>query len=349
MTMNLRPRVAALVAVLLLSFTVFTRPAYSVNNVVFVVDGSGSMSDPFEKRPKLEIAKEALSSLVRGLPDQGINAGLVVYSGGCESSSATVPLARVNKQSLLSGIGAIVAGGKTPIASSLRLAETELRDVPGEKAVILLTDGAETCNGDPQRTARELNQKGITVHVIGFDIPKVGAARDLQTLAKLGGGSYFTAATADGLRDALTRAAEAAEKGTTETFPRVQENIQIIVDSSGDMAGPYEGRTRLALAQAALRNVLNLQHPDRDNIALGIIHGRCGLSFPKPDVPFRLNNAPSIVEQVDNLNPSGKRTLVDAVLAAIDDFNKPQFKDVTDVSCCSWGAPTRVGGRKHLS
>ena len=45
-------------------------------------------------------------------------------------------------------------------------------------ALVLVTDGLESCGGDPVAAARELYDRGIRIHVIGFGL---ASAKDEDT------------------------------------------------------------------------------------------------------------------------------------------------------------------------
>ncbi len=74
----------------------------------------------------------------------------------------------------------------------------------GEATVLLISDGIETCGGDPCAVVAALRQKGIklVVHVVGFDV-RGAAVEQLQCIARAGGGGYFQANDTSGLRQAL--------------------------------------------------------------------------------------------------------------------------------------------------
>lgn len=58
---------------------------------------------------------------------------------------------------------------KTPIARSLELVVQDLATVSGERIVVLITDGEETCDGDPAAVIEALQTSGIDARVnIGY-------------------------------------------------------------------------------------------------------------------------------------------------------------------------------------
>ncbi len=83
--------------------------------------------------------------------------------------------------------------GPTPLDGALRSARSYLaRTKAADKisscrnyAVILLTDGTETCGGDPNKAAAELLKLGVETFVIGFSVLSTEKAR-LNAIAKAG-------------------------------------------------------------------------------------------------------------------------------------------------------------------
>ena len=88
--------------------------------------------------------------------------------------------------------------------------ESDLRSASGRKIVILVTDGEETCDGDPAKVIEKLQDKGIDIalNVVGFAIDDAALEAQFQDWAELGGGRYFQAKNQEGLsaslKDALT-------------------------------------------------------------------------------------------------------------------------------------------------
>jgi hypothetical protein len=85
--------------------------------------------------------------------------------------------------------------GTTPLAGILGSALTYLADArAGDPVatcrpyrVVLVTDGAESCGGDPVAAAAALNAAGIRVHVIGFATPDPTIQMNLNAIAAAGG------------------------------------------------------------------------------------------------------------------------------------------------------------------
>jgi hypothetical protein len=69
--------------------------------------------------------------------------------------------------------------GMTPLAASLQLAlEDFIFDASRVNSIVMLSDGIETCGGDPCQLVEDLKAQGInfTLHVIGLDVGRSDAA-----------------------------------------------------------------------------------------------------------------------------------------------------------------------------
>ncbi len=189
--------------------------------IMFILDASGSMWGQVEGTAKIAIAKEVMTELIRDFPDDA-EAGLVAYGhrrkGDCNDVEELVPLKPIDKDSLTQRIQAISPKGKTPITLSVRKTAEKLRTVEDETIIILVSDGKETCEGDPCALVKELKEAGIrfTMHVIGFDVTEEERLQ-LECMARAGGGEYFTAKTAQEFRVAAKRAVE-----KTQSFGRLR-------------------------------------------------------------------------------------------------------------------------------
>jgi len=85
--------------------------------------------------------------------------------------------------------------GTTPLAGILTSANTYLSSVRASDLksacrpyeVILVTDGNETCGGNPSQAAATMLQNGIRTHVIGFATPDQTVISSLNAIAQAGG------------------------------------------------------------------------------------------------------------------------------------------------------------------
>jgi hypothetical protein len=99
-------------------------------------------------------------------------------------------------------------GAKTPIGASLAKVADDLRTAKGEKLVVLITDGEETCGGDPAAEIEKLRKSGIgtRVSIVGFAIDDQKLAATFSRWSDLGGGAFFDAKDAAGLDKSLAAA-----------------------------------------------------------------------------------------------------------------------------------------------
>jgi hypothetical protein len=188
-------------------------------NVQLVFDSSGSMAQ--EVSPgvtRIQAAQQVLNDVVDAIPDsEGINVGFRVYghlgsnqeadrAESCESTELIVPMQGVDKDLLRSAIESYQPVGWTPITLALEEAGNDF-EPPAEgevNAIVLVTDGLETCGGNACDAAAALAQGDVdvTTYVVGFGLTQDEQAT-LQCIADAGGGLNLNASNADELNDAL--------------------------------------------------------------------------------------------------------------------------------------------------
>lgn len=97
---------------------------------------------------------------------------------------------------------------RTPIADSLKAIESDLKGASTGAAIILVTDGEETCGGDPAKVIKDLQAKGfdVNLNIVGFAIDDATLAGQFESWADLGGGRYFAADDQEGLSTAIEEA-----------------------------------------------------------------------------------------------------------------------------------------------
>jgi Ca-activated chloride channel family protein len=234
-----------------------TAPAAAPSgNLVFILDASGSMWGQVQGKAKLLIAKEVLTGLIKDLPDDA-TVGLVAYGhrrkGDCSDVEELVPLGPIDKNKLIKIVQGLGAKGKTPITLSVRKTAQKIKGLKEEATIILVSDGKETCEGDPCALVKELKAAGIkfVMHVIGFDVTEEERAQ-LDCMAKAGEGEYFTAKTAKDFQMAATEVVKKAQKPYGILRVTVMKNgkpffapIQVLDAESGQqvLASSSSGKT----------------------------------------------------------------------------------------------------------
>ncbi len=196
-------------------------------NIEIILDVSGSMGQVLDTgETRMDAAKRVLNDVLTAIPDrEGINVGLRIYGHqgdnteagqavSCQSSDLIVDVDGVNRARLGEEIAALQPTGWTPIALSLEEAEG---DFPTDQddavnAVVLVTDGLETCGGDPAAAAATLRDGEVhaSTHVIGFALTQE-EQQMLSGIADEGEGLLLGAANADELTLALFSVLEELE------------------------------------------------------------------------------------------------------------------------------------------
>jgi Mg-chelatase subunit ChlD len=180
--------------------------------VEIVLDASNSMWGRMEGRPKISVAQETLQDALGWLPED-LRLGLRVYGHkkrysqrDCSDSELLAAHGVGNRDSIRSAISSLIPRGQTPLAFSIDRVAGDFGDFRGEKAIVLLTDGIESCGGDPVAAARRLQEGGrLPIHVIGFGLGRRADEDEeqLRGIAEASGGRFVTAANAEELREAL--------------------------------------------------------------------------------------------------------------------------------------------------
>ncbi len=193
--------------------------------IEIVLDCSGSMRESIGGDTKLEIAKRVIGGLVDKLPT-GTRVGLRMFGQtdhagkglsfaevrklSCADSKLLIPVGPLDRGSFHRTLEWLRCGGSTPIAFALDQVPADFTGakIEGDKLVILVSDGMETCFREPAESAARLIATGHRFHVnvVGFDIQEKEAVDQLESVARAGEGKYYPSANAEELGDALLEA-----------------------------------------------------------------------------------------------------------------------------------------------
>jgi len=235
---------------LLLPMMLATAPARAeTENVMLILDASGSMWGRVDNRPKIQIAREVIGQVLSDMGDK-VNMGIIAYGhrkkGDCGDIQTIIPVGPVNAKAYMSVINKIKPKGKTPITDAVRRGAEELRFSEEKATVVLISDGLETCDADPCVLASELEEAGVdfTVHVVGFDLKDEDTSK-LQCLAEKTGGKYLAADNANELSDAI---------GTVVAEVKAPEPVAVAVAPApkpAPVAGPTTLKVSVHLAEGS--------------------------------------------------------------------------------------------------
>jgi VWFA-related protein len=185
------------------------------SQIELILDASGSMKLRVEGRPKIDIAKEVMAQIIKGLPNDA-QVALRIYghriregrSGDCQDSQLVFPFGKIDKPRMLARVREVNALGTTPIAYSLKQVARDFGRARGEKMVILVTDGKEECGGSPSAVVSELVARGIKIklNIVGFALADVATKQEMERVARLTGGRFFDASNAKTLTQAIEQA-----------------------------------------------------------------------------------------------------------------------------------------------
>lgn len=197
------------------------RAAAPARMVEVILDCSGSMKSRLPSgQTRLAAAKQAVETVVPKLPPETV---LAFRAYGHQSPTAKhdcqdtqllegfAPAAQ-NGPQIVNKAQALPAQGYTPITHVLGLAA---KDFPaggqGEKIIILVSDGKETCPGDPCATAKALHEVDkVVIHTVGLGVDAATKSQ-LECIARAAGGRYFPAGSAEELAKTLAAAAQTGE------------------------------------------------------------------------------------------------------------------------------------------
>ena len=179
------------------------------SHLLFIFDSSQSMNEPINNKvTRLDVAKKALSDFVGFLPEN-LNVGLEAFghkkTANCDDIEIIVPIGKLDVDELRQKINSLQAFGATPVAAALEKGAAAMSSLVGEKTIVLISDGIDTCNGDPIRTAERIREEmgmDVNIEVAGLGVDK-STKEQLENIANAGGGNYYAADNSRQLQKSL--------------------------------------------------------------------------------------------------------------------------------------------------
>lgn len=240
-------------------------------NTLLMLDSSGSMAGRVVNgETKLEAAKAALKRYASVISTV-TNVGFLVYghkgnnteagkAESCVGIELLAPLGQIKQDTLQPLLDTFQPVGWTPIAAALEKAGEAFAGKQGAiNRILLVSDGIETCGGDPVATARRLKEQGldIGIDVIGFDIEKQEDVEQLRQIAKVTGGEYIDAKTRADLEayvnQQFTRYRQTAEAAQCElkNFSQIGNCDSVLTNKAITRIGELQRKDTSGAARSA--------------------------------------------------------------------------------------------------
>jgi hypothetical protein len=171
--------------------------------VVMVVDGSGSMGDPMGgSGSRLDAAKRSIGQFVDGLPND-VDVALIEF-GACDRINRDNFYSPPERGILKQRVNGLQPMAGTPLGLSVSRAGRIISSVrPG--IIVVVSDGNDTCGGDPCAAARAIaaNKPNVHINVIDIGDEPVDAA---QCMAQSTGGHVFHPGSVPEMEKAIRQA-----------------------------------------------------------------------------------------------------------------------------------------------
>lgn len=194
------------------SLVVRQAPGAAPAAVEIVFDASGSMGRELPSgEQRITAAKRTLAELVGEVLPEGTPFALRAFGHitptSCESR-LDVPFGPLDRAEAMAAVEAIAPKllSQTPIADSLLNVPDDLAAAAGARTVILITDGEESCGGDPAEAVREARKRGpLDLAIVSLGLEPEALAV-FERLAADVGASYVDVASYEALAAAVAEA-----------------------------------------------------------------------------------------------------------------------------------------------
>lgn len=137
--------------------------ASKVDGLVILLDSSSSMADTYQDYIKFDIAKAFVRRMNNTMPPISAMSGLRTFGHAPELSREQTQLfygmTPYNRSEMNKGLSAITpSGGPTPMTSALEGAGADLKNIMGNKAIVIISDGKDLTD-QPLLAAQDLQAK----------------------------------------------------------------------------------------------------------------------------------------------------------------------------------------------
>ena len=181
-----------------------------------ILDASTSMFQLIDGKPRMDVAKKAVKRFAKTV-GSSTDVSLYVYGHkgtdtekdkalSCRHIDEYYKLGKYDEQKFDKAVDGIEPKGWTALAGAIKEVREASKGEEGELTLYIVSDGAETCGGDPVKEAKKFaaDHKGGKVNIIGFDVDGK-AENQLKKVAKAGNGEYIGANSTDELNKSMEK------------------------------------------------------------------------------------------------------------------------------------------------
>lgn len=282
------------------------RPDESVDSPVLksahyaiLIDASGSMAAKVGNKTRMDVAKEAVMEFAEQVPENA-TISLRVYGHEGSNKEADKNLSCSSTESLYndsfeeagfqSALGMVKPVGWTPIALGLQAVKDDIPENAGDVVVYVVSDGIETCKGDPVQEAKNLVSADIetVVNIIGFDVDDEGQ-RLLKEVADAGNGEFTYVNSERELKKYMREQYEEIQKkwyewkeaGKEQAYKLKEEKKELAYSTKESMKEKSEReKERMKEAQEYLKDRFDdYDHPVSKMFSLIVDYGNAKWSY----------------------------------------------------------------------
>lgn len=163
---------------ILSSFGLPTSIAKAEQNVVVVIDDSGSMDDRMQtangRKRRIAVAKDALASVLTKMPPE-TKVGVLALNTENNGSNWIIPFGTGTPDGWVQNIRSLRADGGTPLGEYMKVGADQLLEVRKKKAygtyrLLIVTDGEANDQWLVDGFLPDILSRGIVLDVIGVDM-----------------------------------------------------------------------------------------------------------------------------------------------------------------------------------
>lgn len=184
------------------------------SKAIILLDASSSMILKVDGEQKMQIAKTAVRRFAKTIGAKS-NVSLYVYGHAgtqedkdkkisCSTIDEIYPMDKYEEKSFSEAVDHVQAKGWTPLANAIKKVREDTQGSSEAIIVYIVSDGAETCGGDPVQEAQKFAKDSThKVNIIGFNVDKKSEDQ-LKAVAEAGNGEYLKADNPDELNQGIS-------------------------------------------------------------------------------------------------------------------------------------------------